>query len=110
MKNEAVISSWNSDHQGWNYFYAEKTDIKLIKNLKYTPQRPRCIKKGKERPFVNFKFTRNRGLTMSNILNLTQQSGLSSYIGQTWFTLSSKAILAQCQRTVKSTQDQVQKL
>ena len=41
-------------------FMQKKTDIKLIKNLKYTPQRPRCIKKGKERPFVNFKFTRNR--------------------------------------------------
>lgn len=28
MKNEAVISSWNSDHQGWNYFYAEKNGYK----------------------------------------------------------------------------------
>lgn len=41
-------------------FMQKKTDIKLMENLEYTLQRSICIKKGKERPFVNFKFTRNR--------------------------------------------------
>ena len=37
-----------------------------MENLEYTPQKSMYIKKGKERPFVNFKFTRNRD---SNELN-----------------------------------------
>lgn len=40
--------------------FMQKNGYKTNKESEIYATKTRCIKKGKERPFVNFKFTRNR--------------------------------------------------